>query len=201
MAHTPRYDAAAGRALRFASPLIAILALAGCEPPPEPGPSEEEAVRRLDEGPASPAEEPKVRLAELDAIVAAVEARRGQPAVVNVWATFCKPCIREMPVFVDLYKERRGDVGLVSISGDLPYEIEDTVKPFMKEQDIPFPVLVAEPTPDTIAEALDLPEWDGALPATFVLNEEGVVTHYWLEEVTAEQLNAALDEVRPAGAT
>ncbi|MDT0678576.1 TlpA family protein disulfide reductase [Autumnicola musiva] len=82
--------------------------------------------------------------------------------VVNYWATWCPPCIAEMPSFQDLYQDYKGEVQFFFISG----EEHETVRNFLKEKRFSLPtfrMLSADPKP-----------LDGyTLPTTYVIDRQG----------------------------
>ena len=103
------------------------------------------AFRRLvpdldlpDLGPA-----PEVVYAALDGSEHGPAAYRGQVVVLNVWATWCPPCVVETPGFVDLQAEFAGDVQFLGISQDTD---PADVRAFAARHDVEYPLLVGPPT-------------------------------------------------------
>jgi peroxiredoxin len=145
--------------------------------------------------PVAPA--PSVRVVDAAQLVNLLNDARGTgPVVLNFWATWCPPCVQEMPAFSDSYRrwKKRG-VSLISVSVDHPDTEDDRVKPFAREHALPFPVYVIQDrSPETVTKVLGL-DWSGAVPATFVLDKQGHVAKAWFEEVTAADLAAAVDSV------
>lgn len=144
----------------------------------------------------SPASKPEIGLANADKVKQLVAAAKGKVVVVNVWATFCIPCIEEMPELAQFYKDRDPQhVEFLSFSADPPYSIEDAVKPFAAEKDLPFPVYVLdELPPDDLIAVLRVGStgWGGELPATFVFDSTGALQKSWLERVHRTDLSAAV---------
>ncbi len=97
--------------------------------------------------------------------------------LINVWATWCGPCIIEFPEFIDLqriYGSRGFEV--VSISMDRP-EKEDKVKEFLKENQAAFAnYLNISPDRDIFIDAID-PKWQGNLPFTLLIASGGEVLY------------------------
>lgn len=110
-----------------------------------------------------------------------LEHHRGNVVVVNLWATWCIPCVHELPDF-DLAQERFGDRGLkiLGVSLDTTDKLEERVRPFFAET-APHLVsyLQAEEDEYTFVDSLDA-DWAGTLPTTYFFDRKGVLrdTHY-----------------------
>ena len=91
--------------------------------------------------------------------------------VVNFWATWCKPCIKELPFFEEVkakYDEQDVDVILVSL--DFPDQIERLEK-FIDNRKLKSEVvLLDDPDANTWINKIDA-RWSGAIPATIIYNE------------------------------
>lgn len=91
--------------------------------------------------------------------------------VVNFWATWCKPCVEELPAFEKLnknYKDKNVEVLLVSL--DFPDEVTGKLLPFLKEHKIAsHVVLFDDPNQDVWISKIN-EDWSGALPATLIYN-------------------------------
>lgn len=118
---------------------------------------------------------PAMALPRIDGGTATLAALRGRVVVVNIWATWCPPCVREMPSLQRVY-ERYGDQGLEVLAiavDDRPGErqpdgrIEGLVSEFVEEYGLTFPVAV-DPTGNT--EARFGTEY---LPTTVLIDREG----------------------------
>jgi len=92
--------------------------------------------------------------------------------VVNFWATWCAPCVKELPYFEQLnsrYSNRNVEVILVSL--DFPKKYETQLKPFIRDKKLQSKVIALnDPDFNTwipkISEA-----WSGAIPATLIFNK------------------------------
>lgn len=89
--------------------------------------------------------------------------------IYNFWATWCVPCIKEMPYFEDVnesYTDRKVRIILVNL--DYSEEIESKLIPFMVENDIRSRVVnLDDQDANSWIPKID-PEWDGAIPATLM---------------------------------
>lgn len=93
--------------------------------------------------------------------------------VVNFWATWCAPCIKELPYFETInakYKDENVEVMLVSL--DFPSQYEKKLKPFIKKHDLQSKILVL----DDVDQNTWIPKinenWDGAIPVTIIYNKD-----------------------------
>ncbi|MCS7082885.1 MAG: TlpA family protein disulfide reductase [Bacteroidetes bacterium] len=108
------------------------------------------------------------------------EVRKPEAAVtlVNLWATWCQPCVEEFPDLVRLaraYRERGLRVMFVSV--DFDSELE-AVRRFLAEQGVDFPTYIkAQDDDNAFINALN-PDWSGAIPATLVFDRQGRLRHF-----------------------
>lgn len=89
--------------------------------------------------------------------------------LVNYWATWCKPCIEEIPDFLKLsklYKDQKFKMILVSL--DFPSQIESRVIPFIKENNIQVEVLVLDDDANVWINKVNK-DWDGDIPVTQII--------------------------------
>ena len=97
--------------------------------------------------------------------------------LVNLWATWCGPCVAELPELVTMNRMyRRRDFRLVTISLDDPKKRDDALK-VLKENHVAATNYIARTEhPDKLAEALDK-EWPGPLPYTLLIAPGGKVLY------------------------
>ena len=82
---------------------------------------------------------PEVTVISTDKLAKVLASHRGKIVVVNFWATWCPPCVAEMPEFVEFYEKTKGaDVLLLSVSADHPDTIDSHVKPFVARHGLPL---------------------------------------------------------------
>lgn len=93
-----------------------------------------------------------------------------QVKVINFWATWCAPCIKEMPFLETLNRENKDvKVLLVSLDFDLDHD-QSKITGFVMRKKIQSEVVILdEPDPTKWIEKIDK-GWSGALPATLVMN-------------------------------
>jgi len=112
----------------------------------------------------------------------------GKVRIINFWATWCKPCIEELPSFKRLHKTYEGeDVEIIFVSLDFPSEVEKTLKPFIEKNEMPGTLLYMTDTKANTWIPKVNPNWQGSLPATIIYKGnkrefyEGLITYAQLE--------------------
>lgn len=91
--------------------------------------------------------------------------------VVNFWATWCLPCVKELPHFDAVRRTYRTDkVSVLLVSLDDKADLNTKLKPFIQKRKVQSRVvLLDEPDPNVWIDQV-APEWSGALPMTLILN-------------------------------
>ena len=92
--------------------------------------------------------------------------------VVNFWATWCAPCVKELPYFEKIgseYKSKNVEVLLVSL--DFPKQVSTKLIPFLNKNNIQSKVVLLDDFNEDIwIKAIDA-TWSGALPATLIYHK------------------------------
>ena len=111
--------------------------------------------------------------------------------VINFWATWCAPCVREIPYFEKINKEyRERGVKVLLVSLDFPSQVESRVVPFIEKLQVESEViLLNEPNPNRWIPLVS-EEWSGAIPATIVYNRHRREFHEG--ELSFEELEAII---------
>ena len=128
----------------------------------------------------------KIGIPELEKILASTE---DVLHVVNFWATWCPPCVTELPYFEKLSKEYQGkDVKFILISLDFPSQIESRLIPFLKTNKITADVRVMTDLDyNSWIEKVDS-SWQGNIPVTLFFNNSGKIKYFHPSEVTEKEL-------------
>jgi thiol-disulfide isomerase/thioredoxin len=89
--------------------------------------------------------------------------------VVNFWATWCKPCVEELPAFEKMYETyKTKGVELILVSLDFPKHVDSRVIPFVQNHNLKGKIfLMGDPDQNTWIPKVD-ETWSGAIPATLI---------------------------------
>ena len=112
----------------------------------------------------------QTRIVKFNTIDSLLHHRSDSLLVLNFWATWCKPCVSELPYFEELNKNYSSEkVKVILVSLDFKREFESKVKPFIEKNKIASEVLLLdEPDYNSWIDKVDA-TWSGAIPATVVM--------------------------------
>lgn len=109
--------------------------------------------------------------------------------VVNFWATWCAPCVKELPYFEAINQKENVDVLLVSL--DFPKHKESRLLPFIKKHQLQSEVVLLEDSNENLwINAIDS-TWSGALPATLIYNQSKRI--FYEQSFTEDELNQMIN--------
>ena len=108
---------------------------------------------------------------------------KGRPLVVNFWATWCPPCIEELPMLDQFYKDNTGRK--VQVLG-LAVDKTPAVRTFLQKTPISFPMGITGSS--GLELCLSLGNTSGALPFSVVMGADGAIKHRKMGKVTAQEL-------------
>jgi peroxiredoxin len=109
-----------------------------------------------------------------------LSAMRGRAVIINLWATWCNPCVKELPYFQTVAEKYPDDVAVLAIHSDL---VTDDVKAFLDKRDFTLPFAV-----DESGEVITSLGGSVMLPQTIVIDRRGVITYNQAGSVDLERL-------------
>lgn len=111
-------------------------------------------------------------------LVQEISSRKGRIVIVNFWATWCMPCRVEFPDFVRFGKEFEDKgVDVVFVSTDYEPDMPQVVD-FLEENQVPWESYIKTGVDFEFITSFHS-EWSGALPATFVYDQNGSLRAFW----------------------
>ena len=175
--------------------LLAVLGLVACQPVQQAPPALPAPTAAV----AAPAAETAIKPAKPRLVVQTfageqfdLQAHRGKWVVVNFWATWCNPCLKEIPD-LDAFDQARPDVEMIGLAYE---EIERAdMEAFLKVHRIDYPIAlldVYDPPAD-----FDTPN---GLPMTYLIAPDGSVARKFLGPVTSAELAKMIGSPAPASA-
>jgi len=129
-----------------------------------------------------PDELPEFSLVNLDGEQQSIRSWPGKPLVINFWATWCGPCLREIPM-LKAFQEAHGDLTVVGIAVNTP----DEVQPFAAEMGFNYPVLIGRNDAVNAAGSFGVEFY--ALPFTIFTDADGRTLGVRTGELHQEQLD------------
>jgi len=181
---------------------LLALALAACKQPAADAPAAPAAdTANTNTAPATPAapagdgqsgvvaqtaQEPKLQVQTVDGKAYDLASHRGQWVVVNFWATWCGPCLQEMPELSALHA-MRGNVEVVGLAYE---DIEPAeMNEFLQKHPVAYPVAILDPynPPQDFATPR-------GLPMTYLIAPDGKVAKQFLGPVNAQIVEQAIAE-------
>jgi thiol-disulfide isomerase/thioredoxin len=161
-------------------------------------------IAALFASPGLAAEPVDFTLPDLDGKPVSLSDYRGKWVIVNYWATWCPPCLEEIPDLVDLYEENRARLVVLGVNFE---EVnEEYLRGFVESHMMTYPVMRSDPLPATpLGPVL-------GLPTTYIISPEGETTarqegpvtraaiEKYIERKEAERAGQAALAVPAAGA-
>lgn len=118
------------------------------------------------------------------------------PLIVNFWATFCVPCLEEIPYFQEATEKYKNDgLQLLLVSLDLEETYPDKLKAFVTKRSFTAPVQwLDEYNADYFIPKIDS-AWSGAIPASLFINPKTGFRRFFEEQVSKDKLESVITEM------
>jgi thiol-disulfide isomerase/thioredoxin len=146
------------------SVLLFVLLLAGCRPA-DPAAQLPPVIR-----------EPPLVVASWDEVEQMVAAHKGKVVVLDLWSTWCLPCMKEFPHLVEIHEDFPGEVACISVSlnyigleDETPEDMCEQVMPFLTEKKAFFENVISSDPDNVVLERISL----SSIPAVMVYGRNG----------------------------
>ena len=128
---------------------------------------------------------PRYALTALNGSRLSPDALRGKVVLINFWATWCLPCRVEMPLLQRM-AERHGDAGLVVVGLSADRGPEQSVRDFLRERGVTYPVAVVGPDVERAFGGVR------GYPTSILIDRGGVIRHVVIGPLAAASLEPAV---------
>lgn len=133
-------------------------------------------------------EAPDFTLEKMNGEMFTLSEHKNQVIVLNIWATWCPPCRKEIPGFIELQKQLQ-DKGVLFVGISVDREGWEVVRPFVKKYGINYPIMVDD---GTIFKKYG--PFRG-IPTTFIINKKGKVEYVALGMINMKKLEKVLKKL------
>ena len=133
-----------------------------------------------------------VKITDLEKIIAESKT----PLIINFWATWCMPCVEEIPYFLEEVKDHRKDsLTILLVSLDFKETFPKGISSFATKRKITALIVwLDETNADYFCPKVD-PKWSGAIPATLFINNKMGYRNFVEEQISHEQLKKEIKAI------
>jgi thiol-disulfide isomerase/thioredoxin len=116
--------------------------------------------------------------------------------IINLWATWCKPCIEELPYFEQVNTTfANKNVRVILLSVDAESRWESNLEPFLKNKTLTCDVWsIYKDKPADWIDKIE-PSWQGTIPGTLMFNNARQISYFHDREITYEELTLKINEL------
>lgn len=116
--------------------------------------------------------------------------------IVNFWATWCAPCVKELPDFDSISKTYPNQkIKVLLVTMDFKEDVNSKVVPFVKKKKIISEVLLLDELNADYFIPKIANEWTGALPATVIINNKKNIKHFFEKKLNYEFLKNEIQQI------
>ena len=135
-----------------------------------------------------------IQVVDFDEFYSKIDLSSDDTYVINFWATWCSPCVKELPYFESVNNEYADkNVKVILVSLDFPSQIDSKLKPYIRKNKIKSNVILLDDSKMNKWVPRVSEKWDGGIPATLIVNSSNYnfyPSSFEKEELVAEILKA-----------
>ena len=135
-----------------------------------------------------------IEVVDFDGLYSKIDLSVDKTYVINFWATWCAPCVKELPYFEEVNRQsddKNTEVILVSL--DFPSQIESKLKPYLKKNKIKSKVILLDDSKMNFWVPKVSEKWDGGIPATLIVNSSNY--NFYPKPFKKEELFSEINKV------
>ena len=135
-----------------------------------------------------------IEVVDFDDLYGKIDLSVDKTYVINFWATWCAPCVKELPYFEEVNKQSKdNNTEVILVSLDFPSQIESKLKPYLRKNKIKSRVILLDDSKINTWVPKVSEQWDGGIPATLIVNS----SHYnfYSKPFEKEELFAEIKKV------
>ena len=139
-------------------------------------------------------EKTNIEIVNFEDLYSKIDLSSDKTFVLNFWATWCSPCIKELPYFEKVnndFKDKNVKVILVSL--DFPSQVESKLIPYLAYNKIKSDVILLDDSKINNWVPMISKKWDGGIPATLIVNSSNY--NFYAEPFEEEQLVSEINKV------
>ena len=128
-----------------------------------------------------------IEVVDFDGLYSKIDLSVEKTYVINFWATWCAPCVKELPYFEEVNKQSEDkNTEVILVSLDFPSQIETKLKPYLKRNKIKSRVILLDDSKMNTWVPKVSEQWDGGIPATLIVNASNY--NFYPKPFTKEEL-------------
>jgi len=138
--------------------------------------------------------EEAIEVVDFEGMYSKIDLSVDKTYVINFWATWCAPCVKELPYFEEVNKQSKdNNTEVILVSLDFPSQIESKLKPYLKKNKIKSRVILLDDSKINTWVPKVSERWDGGIPATLIVNTSNY--NFYPKPFEKEELFAEIKKV------
>ena len=138
--------------------------------------------------------EDAIEVVDFEGMYSKIDLSVDKTYVINFWATWCAPCVKELPYFEEVNKQSKDkNIEVILVSLDFPSQIESKLKPYLKKNKIKSKVILLDDSKINTWVPKVSERWDGGIPATLIVNSSNY--NFYPKPFEKEELFTEINKV------